>query len=102
MRWTLWIALAGLASGQDWRAWGGDPGGQKYSPLKQISRANVDKLKVAWTYKTGEIADGKNYVMRSTFETTPLDVDGVMYLTTPLNRVVALEDRKSTRLNSSH
>ncbi|MEX2263110.1 MAG: pyrroloquinoline quinone-dependent dehydrogenase [Bryobacteraceae bacterium] len=85
------LAIALLASGQEWHSYGGDPGGQKYSPLKQIDRSNVGKLKVAWTYRTGDWSDGKRYPVRSAFETTPLVVDGVMYLTTPFNRLIALE-----------
>ena len=91
MRWTLFIAGLSLCTAQEWRYWGGDAGGQKFSRLKQVDRANVSKLQVAWTYKTGEIADGKNYATRSAFETTPLMADGILYLTTPFNRVVALE-----------
>jgi quinoprotein glucose dehydrogenase len=91
MRIVLLAAAITLAMAQEWRHWGGDAGGQKYSALKQIHRGNVGRLQVAWRYKTGEIADGKNYVMRSAFETTPLVVGGTMYLTTPFNRVVALE-----------
>ena len=41
-------------------------------------------LKVAWTYHTGDVSDGTTFNFRSTFECTPLLVDGVMYLTTPL------------------
>ncbi len=91
MRIVLLAAAITLAMAQEWRHWGGDAGGQKYSALKQIHRGNVGRLQVAWRYKTGEIADGKNYVMRSAFETTPLVVGGTMYLTTPFNRVVALD-----------
>jgi quinoprotein glucose dehydrogenase len=63
----------------------------KYSPLKQIDRSNVAQLRVAWTYHTGEVSDGTKYPVRSAFETTPLVVDGVLYLTTPFNRLVALD-----------
>ena len=99
MRWTLLIVGIGLCAAQEWRHWGGDAGGQKYSKLKQVDRGNVAKLAVAWTYKTGEIADGKNYVTRSAFETTPLMADGVLYLTTPFNRVVALALEPETVAN---
>jgi quinoprotein glucose dehydrogenase len=98
MRISIWLAAACLCAGQEWRYWGGDAGGQKYSKLKQIDRANVARLKPAWTFHTGEIADGKNYVMRSAFETTPLVANGVMYLTTPFNRVVALEPETGKQL----
>lgn len=83
----------GLAScfAAEWPHYGGDAGGMKYSPLKQIDRSNVAQLRVAWTYHTGEVSDGTKYPVRSAFETTPLIVDGVLYLTTPFNRLVALD-----------
>ncbi len=98
MRIAIWLAAACLCGAQEWRYWGGDAGGQKYSKLKQIDRGNVARLKPAWTFHTGEISDGKNYVMRSAFETTPLVANGVLYLTTPFNRVVALEPETGKQL----
>jgi quinoprotein glucose dehydrogenase len=94
----LLLAALPLINAQQWPTWGGDPGGQKYSPLKQITRANVAKLTPAWTFHTGEISDGKTLLMRTAFETTPLVVDGVMYLTTPFNRVVAVEPETGKQL----
>ena len=43
------------AAYQDWPTYGGDAGGTRYSPLKQITRENVSKLKAAWTYQTGAL-----------------------------------------------
>src|SRR5262249_1774694 len=63
------------------------PGGMRFSPLKQISRDNVARLQRTWTYHTGE-ADGGN--LRA-FECTPLVVDGVLYLSTPSSRVIAVD-----------
>src|ERR1700735_4360198 len=80
-----------LEAGDDWAYYGHDAGGMRYSPLKQINRENVAKLKVAWTYHTGDISDGKERPKRSGFETTPILVDGTLYLTTPFNRVIALD-----------
>jgi len=39
-----------------WPAYGADEAGTRYSPAKQIDRSNVDKLKVAWIYRTGAMA----------------------------------------------
>jgi quinoprotein glucose dehydrogenase len=88
---TVAALVASLAPAQEWPAYGGDPGGTKYSSLKQINRANVTTLKPAWTYHTGDVSDGTAWPVRSAFETTPLVIDGVLYLTTPFNRVIALE-----------
>src|SRR4029453_15401944 len=68
----------------DWPSWGGDDGGQRYSPLKQIDKTNVGRLRRAWTFHTGEISDGKNYPTKSAFEGTPIAREGVMYITTRL------------------
>jgi quinoprotein glucose dehydrogenase len=76
---------------QEWPFYGGDAGGSKYSPLKQINRQNVTQLKVAWTYHTCEISDGSTLPVRTAFECTPLVVEGILYLTTPFGRAVALE-----------
>lgn len=77
----------------EWRSYGGDPGGTRFSPLTQINRSNVSQLRRAWTYHTGEV----NAEMRNSnghripsFEATPLEVDGVLYFSTPANRVIAL------------
>jgi len=80
-----------LAPAQDWRYYAGDSGGQKYSKLKQIDRGNVTRLQVAWRFKTGDVSDGKAFPVRSAFEATPLMVDGVLYFSTPFNRLIALE-----------
>ncbi len=65
-----------------WPAYGYDSGGTRYSPLKQIDTRNVSRLQRAWTYHTGESGN---------FETTPIVVNHVMYLTTQRQRIVALE-----------
>ena len=75
----------------EWAAYGNDAGGMRYSPLAQIDRDNVAKLKVAWEYHTGDISDGTKYPRKSEFESTPIFVDGTLYLTTAFNRVVALD-----------
>jgi quinoprotein glucose dehydrogenase len=74
-----------------WSVWGGDQGGTHYSTLADINTSNVSRLRQAWTWKTGE-AELKEYGTRpGMFENTPLMVDNVMYVTTPYNRVVALD-----------
>ena len=73
----------------DWRAYGFDALGSRFSPLSAINRDNVSRLAIAWTYHTGEplpTSSGKR-----SLETTPIVVDGVMYLATPLGKVIALD-----------
>ncbi len=75
----------------DWPAYGRDAGGSRFSPLNQINRANVAQLKTTWTYRTGaeevKAAGSRN----AAFESTPILVDGLLYLTTPYSRVIALD-----------
>ena len=56
---------------QEWRYYGGDAGGTKYSALKQINRENVSQLKPTWTFDTGDFSDGTQYPPKSAFEGTP-------------------------------
>jgi quinoprotein glucose dehydrogenase len=63
----------------------------RYSPLKQITRDNVAKLKPAWTYRTGALQPVTELNQKAAFEATPLLVDGTLYLTTPFNGIVALD-----------
>jgi quinoprotein glucose dehydrogenase len=88
----LFLAPWGLRA-QEWRFYGGDAGGARFSSLQQINRQNVGTLKRAWTYHTGEVIRGNETDRHhiAPFETTPLVVDGVLYLTTPSNRVIALD-----------
>ena len=90
------ITLSVVQSDNDWPAYGKDAGGSRFSQLKQINRSNVNKLKVAWTYRTGA-ADVKAASSRNAaFEATPILVDGLLYLTTPYNRVIALDPATGT------
>ncbi|MGH7533873.1 MAG: pyrroloquinoline quinone-dependent dehydrogenase, partial [Gemmatimonadales bacterium] len=86
-------ALTGQAASTaaEWPAYGGDPGGQRFSPLTEITPANVGRLEVAWTYHTGELADSFHTHARTSFEATPIVVDGILYFSTPLGRVIALD-----------
>ena len=82
----LILSPLNLARAADWPCVGGDPGCQRWSELSEINRENVDQLEVAWVYHTRE-PDGSK---PGRIECTPIVVDGVMYVTTGLLRVVAL------------
>jgi len=81
----------------DWPYYGHDAGGMRFSPLTQINRTNVGRLKVAWVFHTGDVSNGQGAMKRSGFETTPILVDNTLYLTTPFNRVIALDPEKGTQ-----
>ena len=74
----------GGALNLDWPVYRGDPKGNQYSPLAHIHAANVHRLERAWEYKTGDANE------RSTMHANPIVVDGVMYVTTPSLKAVAL------------
>jgi len=85
------IACETLAQ-TEWPVYGGDPGGSKYSVLKQINRKNVSRLQMAWIFSTGDPTTplpGRD--KNPAFEATPIVVDGVMYFGTPYGKVFALE-----------
>jgi quinoprotein glucose dehydrogenase len=75
----------------EWPTYGRDPGGSRYSPLDQVNRSNVAALKIAWTYRTGAVDVKGRSVSNAAFEATPILVDGTLYLSTPFNRVIALD-----------
>lgn len=74
-----------------WPVYGGDQGGQKYSPLDQVNRETVSRLELAWAWKTGEQPLEHFGTVPGAFQNTPLMIDGVLYVSTPYNRVVALD-----------
>lgn len=79
------------ASG-DWPVYGGDAHGTRYSPLAQIDTSTVARMQVAWTYRTGEMANPEYATRREPrLSTTPIVVDGAMYFGTPLGRVIRLD-----------
>lgn len=81
----------------EWRFYGKDQAGNRYSTLTQINRRNVTRLRRAWVYHTGELELGlPTASFRASFSSTPLVVDGVMYLSTPSSRVIALDAETGT------
>ncbi|MGA2131396.1 MAG: pyrroloquinoline quinone-dependent dehydrogenase [Bryobacteraceae bacterium] len=88
---ALLFALGAPAADSGWTAYGHDPGGTRYSPLKQITRANVARLKPAWTYHTGALQPETRLNEKAAFEATPILIDGTLYLSTPFNQIIALD-----------
>ena len=84
-----------MAADGDWPTYGRDLAGTRFSPLKQITPANVNQLSRAWTYhmKPAAVSGGGRV-----WEVSPVVVDGVMYLTTAYNHVVALDPQTGTEL----
>lgn len=74
---------------KDWAHYGNTEGGSRFAALDQINRDNVDELKVAWTYHTGDVAlsDGNG----AEDQLTPLQVGNKVFICTPHNNLIALD-----------
>jgi len=79
------------SDGKNWVTYGRDYSNQRWSPLTQINTSNVSGLRVTWMYQTGISRLGS-------FETSPIVVDGIMYLTTPYNTAMAVDARTGREL----
>ena len=75
-------AAATAGAGENWASYFGDAGGTHYSRLTQITRENVGQLREAWRYETPD---------PGSLQTTPLVVDGTMYVVSPSQKVIALD-----------
>jgi len=80
-----------LINNRGWGTYGGVPGGGQYSALDQIHSGNVDKLKVAWTHRTGHAARAAALERGASYQVTPILANDLLYICTPFNRVIALD-----------
>ncbi len=71
----------------DWASFGNVPGGNRYSPLAQITPANVGALAEAWTFSIGKEPNGE----AAPFEATPLKVGDKLYFCTGYNDIIAVD-----------
>jgi len=75
----------------DWSYYGGDSGGTRFSQLAQINASNVQHLEKAWEYHTGALQPETKQNEKAAFEATPILINGVLYLATPFNQIIALD-----------
>lgn len=80
--------LSTPTGGADWAVYGGNPAGQRYSPLDQINRQSVKGLQQVWRFDTGP----------GGLQTSPLVIDGVLYAMTPTQGVIALDGATGEKL----
>lgn len=80
-------SFADVAGDGGWRHYGAAQGGDRFSPLTQINTGNVAKLKQVWSYDIGAEAGGA----AGSFETTPVEADGLLYACGTNNDVVAID-----------
>ena len=76
-----------------WAYYGQNPGGTRYTSLDQVNDRNVAGLQPCWTYRTGELQkyEGNGAAQKAAFETTPILIGRTLYLTTPSDRVIAVD-----------
>ena len=92
--------------GSEWPHHAGEPGGTRYSRASLVHRGNVHRLRVAWSVRVGDFPaavvemhsraglqrdEGSARIVDYRFESTPILRDGLLYVSTPLNRVLALD-----------
>jgi quinoprotein glucose dehydrogenase len=88
----LALAVVSVVPALAWEHWGGDPGGTRFSPLAQITPANVDRLVKAWDFRTGDLDSRAPALMaRTKFEATPLLVEDSLIFCSPFNEIIALD-----------
>ncbi len=88
-------AQAGDVAGRatEWSSYGGDKASSKYSPLDQIGADNFHRLRAAWTWRSadGEIVKANPELKTWIWESTPLMVGGILYISTSLSQVAAID-----------
>ncbi|MEE2678991.1 MAG: pyrroloquinoline quinone-dependent dehydrogenase [Myxococcota bacterium] len=75
----------------DWPEYGGDKGGERWSDLTQVTPENVDRLEVAWTHHSGDVSNGSDGATPTSYNASPLVVNGSLYICTGFNRVLSLD-----------
>ena len=96
--WLLGLVAVGLLSivraqspQVEWTHYANDAGGSRYSPLTDVDAAKLSRLQVAWQWKHWETPLKEYGTTPGQFESTPLMVDGTLYVTTPYNSLAALD-----------
>jgi quinoprotein glucose dehydrogenase len=85
------VFAASSRAADDWAFYGGDAGGMRWSPLDQIDRGNVARLEEAWRIRTGDLDAVPPPPGHMAFQATPILMDGLLVLPTPMGRVLALD-----------
>ena len=84
-------AQYGAANGE-WRHHGGDDGFTRYTALDQIDGSNFDRLEPAWKWTSADSRiEANSPYRRQVFRSSPLIVDGRLYIPTELSQVAALD-----------
>jgi len=89
---TSQMLLEGLKDPTKWLMFGGDYTSQRHSPLTRLTPQNVNRLTPQWLFQSQTPAPGRG------FETTPIVLDGVMYITGNNNHAWALDARTGRQI----
>jgi len=85
------VAFSADSSNKGWIAYGGAPGGGRYSALDEINLETVNRLGVAWIHKSGHANNFIKGQRNPSYEVTPIFANGRLYICTPYNRVIAID-----------
>jgi quinoprotein glucose dehydrogenase len=78
--------------GTDWKAYGGDAGGNRYVAAREIDRDNVSSLEIAWVHQSGALNDlSEEALSRVALQATPILVEDILVYCTQFNQVIALD-----------
>lgn len=91
---ALLAILAGTAraeTGSTWESYAGDLASSRQSSLNDINPATLARLKPAWTWRHFDLPNPAQRTAPAAFETTPLMIDGLLFVSTPYGNVAALD-----------
>ena len=92
------LCLSARAADVGWPNYGNDEGGERFSTAAQITRANVGRLALAWTFSTGDLTSKGAAMHRASFEVTPILDEGRLFLCSPFDEVSALDPATGRQL----
>jgi quinoprotein glucose dehydrogenase len=90
-----------LAAEAQWRSYSADSHATRYSPLAQIDRTNVARLRVAWRHPQADpkiLAANPDFALNNRYMVTPIIVDGMLYVTNGFGLVEALDPKTGSTL----
>jgi quinoprotein glucose dehydrogenase len=85
------LLLTPATAADGWPHYGGDAGGSRHSSARQLTPANVGRLKEAWRYSFGDLNARASVFKRASFQLTPILAEGRLLACSPFNEVVALD-----------
>jgi quinoprotein glucose dehydrogenase len=93
------VCVTPLAAGAQWSSYSANPHATRYSPLAQIDRTNVARLRVAWRHAQADqkiLAANPDFSLNNRYMVTPISVDGLLYVPNGFGLVEALDPKSGT------